>query len=290
MNPRQFEAIYNHLIQDAEKIDHHKLFSLNIDSSIKETPLSAVIYLPMYSSGKKAHIISPMIAHLKTKDGGDPLTYFNSMSLDNLESICGERMANGKEFSSYFCELYELKKRARQIQNFGGESALQHLVYNKTSTLDANNFNELFSFLKKFTGIAEKAALHILMDLGWPVVKPDRHIQRILFRLGGWNDFFDDQRGEKILGKKLLLSFQKKWFETVKEINKYYKNNPENEPAIGYPSLGQITSRQVDLCLMWYSQDKKKGDTLLAEPRCSIKPACIRCNVPNCNGRPKSVE
>jgi hypothetical protein len=37
------------------------------------------------------------------------------------------------------------------------------------------------------------------MELGWPIVKPDRHIQRILHRVGGWDCFFNTDDGDEIL-------------------------------------------------------------------------------------------
>lgn len=68
-----------------------------------------------------------------------------------------------------------------------------------------------FTVFYSFTGVADKAALHILMDLVWGLVKPDRHICRFVSRLGGtWKRYFQGGATDD-LRLALTLPFVRAW-------------------------------------------------------------------------------
>jgi hypothetical protein len=305
MNSQQFASIYGHLIDDAIAIQRaggvSKLHGLSNALDTFGCPDTAILLLPLYSVGMAAHVISPRIEHLKQKAASvskSCLDYFLECSCEDLESICEEKIIvkndTGKTdlrpFGDFFPRLYEMRRRARKIV---AANATESLIFDGEFPSQAE-FKVVFKRLTDFPGISEKAAQHILMELGWPIIKPDRHIQRILNRMGGWETHFPDESGN--VSKAILkwYEFQKAWGEAVRQVNagastfgreidsKLAQLNQTGRPL---PSLGTINSRQIDLCLMWFSQTQTANESGLAAPRCTDVPVCRRCSVPGCKGR-----
>jgi hypothetical protein len=282
MKPPQFHAIYNHLLTDARHLSNHKIFDICDLDGI--TPVDAILYLPLYSLGIAAHGMEARIAYLKGKASGRDLEYFTQSPLEILEDICRECYSEGKLFGDFFIRLYEIRHRAKAIVQLTVERVEQQLTPPKEFP-EENTFKNVLAFLMKFRGVSDKAAQHILMDLGWPIVKPDRHIQRILYRMGGWNDFFDSEEGNKKFNSQEWYRFQKKWYSIVEDIVTHQYDFHEESLLLGVPSLNDFNSRKVDICLMWFSQTQRREDETLMPPVCTSDPKCQRCAVPGCQQR-----
>ena len=189
MKPEQFQAIYNYLLQDAASNSSHKIHGLKQMKTMRA--IEAILYLPVYSSGKKAHVMTPRINRLKleARKNGCEIDFFVSQSLEDLEKLCTSDI-----FGDFFCLIYEIRRRAILIKELKADVIEQQLEV-PIEFPSLQSFREVMRLLKQFRGIADAAAQHILMELGWPIVKPDRHIQRILHRVGGWGCFFDPDSG-----------------------------------------------------------------------------------------------
>jgi hypothetical protein len=278
MKPEQFQAIYNHLLKDADGNSRHKIHGLK--QLVTMRPIEAILYLPVYSAGKKAHVMTPRIDRLKieARKSGCEIDFFVSQSLENLEKLCTPNV-----FGDFFCLVYEIRRRAILIKELKVDVIEPQLrVPNEFPNLQS--FGEVMKLLKRFRGIADAAAQHILMELGWPIVKPDRHIQRILHRVGGWDCFFNTDGGDKILDQPSLYEFQKTWSQAVNEINRCDLSIENLPPSV--PSLNELNSRMIDACLMFFCQSRGKEDEkLLGKPLCTSDPDCVRCPVPECNFR-----
>ena len=273
MQPVQFAAIYRHLEEKSKSMPAHKLHGLASMHAVD--PVSGVLYLPLYSLGMAAHGMDGRIDYLKKRAGGHDLQFFATSpleALEALEALCDEHYKNNVRFGDFFIRLYEIRKRAKHILEIG-ESSFRQKLKPPSEFPSEQEFKTALKFLTKFRGISETSAQHVLMDLGWPIVKPDRHIQRILYRLGGWNDFFDSEVGDKKLTSKEWYKFQKQWTDAVRLITSQLST------AAGFCEL---SSRKIDICLMWYSQTQKRDDPSLSPPVCTVDPACALCQVPDC--------
>jgi endonuclease III len=283
MKPEQFQAIYNYLLQDAASNSSHKIYGLKQMGTMGA--IEAILYLPVYSSGKKAHVMTPRIDRLKfeARKNDCEIDFFVDHSLEKLEELCNENV-----FSDFFCLIYEIRKRAKRIKELGAGAIEQQLnVPNQFPDLEY--FRKVMKLLTQFRGVADVAAQHILMELGWPIVKPDRHIQRVLHRVGGWSDFFSNNRDDHKLNLETLYKFQKKWNFMVNEINNYGLSMQSVDPNV--PSLNELNSRMIDACLMWFCQSQGRDDAkFLGKPLCTLKPECVICPVRECEfGKQRKV-
>lgn len=266
----QFAAIYHHLKEVARSMPAHKLHALASMHAID--PVSGVLYLPLYSLGMAAHGMEARIDYLKKRAGGSDLQFFANSPLEVLEALCDEKYKNNVRFGDFFTRLYEIRKRAQRILELG-ESTLRQKLQKPSAFPSEQEFKTVLKFLTEFRGISKTSAQHVLMDLGWPIVKPDRHIQRILYRLGGWDEFFDSEVGDKKLTSKEWYKFQKKWSDAVNAITTQFLDRDD---------LSTLNSRKIDICLMWYSQTQKRSDSSLSPPLCTAEPVCALCKVPDC--------
>lgn len=282
MSPIQFANIYQNLVNDAQSLPKHKIFSLG--SMCFENEIDAVLYLPLFSLGLVAHGMPERIEHLKLKAEGNSLDFFLKSPLEDLEEICTETMQNGKIFGDFFIRLYEIRKRAKKIQEKIADNVVKK-IRAPSDFPSKEKFVAAIKFLKDFHGIGEISAQHILMDLGWPIVKPDRHIQRILFRLGGWDNFFNSEEGNKNFSPEEWYVFQQKWHSAVTGIINFSYENSEIIIPNNILKINQLNSRKIDICLMWFSQKQKSKDETLSAPRCTETPLCKSCSVPNCKLR-----
>lgn len=119
MQPQQFAAIYQHLMDDARELPHHKMFGLSAMGAIGA--VEAILYLPLYSLGMAAHGMEARIAYLKAKADGRDLAFFASSPLETLEAICDERYREQVRFGDFFIRLYEIRQRAKMILALGVE-------------------------------------------------------------------------------------------------------------------------------------------------------------------------
>lgn len=246
--------------------------------------VEAILYLPMFSLGMAAHGMEARIEYLKAKTAGRDLAFFAESALEALEAICDERYRGNARFGDFFIRLYEIRRRAKMILEIGIEH-VEATLARPSAFPTAPEFKRTLKFLTKFRGISETAAQHILMDLGWPIIKPDRHIQRILYRMGGWNEFFDSEDGDKKLTPGEWYEFQKKWAKVVADIVSHDYGAAAANGLAGVPTLNQLNSRQIDITLMWFSQTQKRDDGTLKPPLCTADPKCQSCAVPECTQR-----
>ena len=274
MKPDQFAAIYRYHADAAEAMPMHKFHHLPTIAQ-EWDPILGVLYLPLYSLGMAAHGMSSRIEYLRAKAAGRDLQFFAYSKLEVLEEICDEKYKGNNRFGDFFIRLYEIRKRAIRILEIGEDVVRENL--NRIDVFPSEQtFKKSLKFLKVFQGISETSAQHVLMELGWPIVKPDRHIQRILYRLGGWNDFFDSEDGDKQLTPSEWYRFQEKWNHTVSEIVNWTVNRSD---------FCALNSRKIDICLMWYSQTQRRSDPSLSAPLCTADPSCLSCEVSDCTLR-----
>lgn len=153
--------------------------SLAARAIIGETPINAALYLPMYSMGMAAGIITARISWLQ--GNGWDLEQLAGATVQDRHSIAQAALDNGHAFGM-LQRIEQLVERAGQIADRADE------LIEVLTPIDNWDCRELLAplrALRPITGIGFAAAVHILMELGWGIVKPDRHICRFLSRLGG---------------------------------------------------------------------------------------------------------
>jgi hypothetical protein len=285
MTPEQFSAIYSHLIRDArQSCGKHKMFGLR--DQTEAGVIDGILFLPLYSLGIAAHGMEARVRHLKDKANGNGLDFFADGSLDELEKICDSKIQGGNLFGDFFNRLYEIRQRAKKVRELGVQKVETQLQKPEVFPTPSE-FKEALKLLKEFKGISDVAAQHILMDCGWPIVKPDRHVQRILYRLGGWTKFVGTGSDNKKRGLEEWYGFQKKWKRCVDAILEHQDSSLEQACELDLPVLRELNSRKIDYCLMWFAQTQKQDNCSLGPAVCIADPRCENCRVPNCTKRKK---
>ena len=178
----------------------------------------------------------------------------------------------------------QLLDRAKRIAACGAEALT--LVLQPRPDWATDDLVEPFALLSSFPGVGNAAALHILMDLGWGVVKPDRHICRFLSRLGGpWRRYFPGGP-TTVLPAPLMLNFAATWRDICASFTTSNVPPPAPRGAVTFPPLAGLTSRQIDILIMWFTQVVARLERPWRPAQlCGEQPQCARCTVPGCPER-----
>ncbi len=267
----QICAIYKYL---RENTDHQVL--ANHLNAINEAwnAEEAVLYLPMYSLRTlNRGAASRRIAWLRINEmDANALANANPNALSNRDIGDGALFGAPRGTS-------QLVNRAQSLVILGPHflETLQPAQWSWEQLLRC-----LIS-LETFDGVGLAAALHILMDLGWAVVKPDLHIVRFLRRLGNpWRDFFYADKDQ--LYPAALIQFQEKWRDECATFARHeFPELPGN--AQNLPEATALTPRQIDALIMLYTQKRSFNEAWRPDPVCTNEPRCRPCQVPNCGSR-----
>lgn len=281
MTPEQINAVYQDLVKRTGDPDNflHRLELVKNDFNA----VDAVLFLPMYSMGIGQAGIHRRINVLRAM----PFTVQDAVSGKCTVREIEHLKVSGEGEFGMPNRLEELFDRARQIADHGEAKLSTILEPRENWSLD--DLVEPFTLLYRFTGVADKAALHILMNLGWGVVKPDRHICRFLSRLGGpWKRYFPTGETDE-LRAALTLPFVKDWRDTCATFASSKLPAPSVNKQVQLPSVAQLSSRQVDILIMWYAQDRAKDEhEWRPKPICGKVADCKACSVPECEARKAS--
>lgn len=280
MTPVQINAIYQNLCQRTMEPAE---FMRRLDEvTNKFTAVDAVLYLPMYSMGMGQAVITRRIDALRAL----PFTIEDAVSgkrtVEDIERLV---VVDGRKFGMRK-RVEELFRRAKEISAYGTTRLVTVLLPKPHWSLD--DIVDPFTLLYSFTGVADKAALHILMDLGWGVVKPDRHICRFVSRLGGaWKRYFPDGATDDIR-PALTLPFVRAWQNACAHFSLSVLLPPPSRNGVIFPRVSELSSRQVDILVMWYAQDRAEDEHgWRPKPICGKQPDCQSCSVQDCEARKK---
>ncbi|AOJ26762.1 hypothetical protein WJ12_17730 [Burkholderia seminalis] len=276
MTPDQINAVYQNLCQ---RTPNPAELKRRLDSVVNNfTAVDAVLYLPMYSMGMGQAGITRRIDALRAL----PFTIEDAVSgrqtVADIEQLA---VVGGNEFGMRR-RVDELFMRAKEISTYGTDRLATVLQPKKNWSLD--DIVDPFTVLYTFTGVADKAALHILMDLGWGVVKPDRHICRFVSRLGGqWKRYFPDGATDD-LRPALTLPFVRAWQDACALFSSSALAPPPSRNGVMFPGVSELSSRQVDRLVMWYAQDRAREEHgWRPKPVCGKQPDCQSCSVQDCD-------
>jgi hypothetical protein len=282
MTPDQINAVYQNLCQRTLAPEEFKRQLDGVGSNF--TAVDAVLYLPMYSMGMGQAGITRRIDALRAL----PFTIEDAVSgkktVADIERLV---VLGGKELGMRR-RVEELFKRANEIYAYGAGRLETVLQPKKNWSLD--DIVDPFTVLYSFTGVADKAALHILMDLGWGVVKPDRHICRFVSRLGGpWKRYFPGGATSD-LRPALTLPFVRAWQDACALLSPSLLAPPASRDGVIYPRVSELSSRQVDILVMWHAQDRAKEEQWWRpKPVCGEQPDCQSCSVRDCDAREQDL-
>lgn len=277
MDRDQLSGIFDHLC--AQSPDPARLLeSLTSRATLRESPTTATLYLPMYSMGMGAATISVRIDWLQ--QNGWNLERLTTATPADCAAIAGAALDNAATFGMPR-RVNELIHRAREISDFGVEDLEATLTPRRDWR--SRELLQPLRALRRFTGIGPAAALHILMELGWGLVKPDRHICRFLSRLGGqWSDFFPHP-GAQTLDEEGRLPFLEAWRENCEHISTQLRASPL---LWNGTQFAELSPRQIDWLIMLYTQNVAHGDgDWRPPPLCTSDPDCHTCGVPGCAAR-----
>lgn len=278
MTPDQINAVYQNLCQRTLAPAE---FRRQLDRVVSNsTAVNAVLYLPMYSMGMGQAGITRRIDALRALPFAIEDAVSGKQTVADIERLA---VVGGKEFGMRR-RVEELFMRAKEISTYGAGRLETVLQPKKNWSLD--EIVDPFTVLYSFTGVADKAALHILMDLGWGVVKPDRHICRFVSRLGGpWKRYFPDGPTDD-LRPALTLPFVRAWQDACALFSSSSLAPPPPRNGVVFPSVSELSSRQVDILVMWYAQDRAKEEHgWRPKPVCGKQPDCQSCSVQDCDAR-----
>ncbi|MFI5025001.1 MAG: hypothetical protein ACHQRJ_25550 [Alphaproteobacteria bacterium] len=278
MTPAQINAVYQYLCQntgDPTELQRQ----LNLVGN-EFGAVEAVLYLPMYSMGIGQAGVTPRIAALRRMGFTVEGAHTGRHTVEEIERL---DIGGGKLFGMRK-RISQLMRRAADIYAYGVERIAQDL-----KPIDNWNIDDLvrpFTCLSGFTGIRDKAALHVLMDLRWDVVKPDRHICRFLRRLGGqWERYFPTGKKDD-LPAPLMFPFAKEWRDTCARFRRVNLPPPAARNGVAFPPLMDLSSRQIDILIMWFAQDRAREErSWRPAPICGKQAACQKCPVPDCEAR-----
>ncbi|MDA7999886.1 MAG: hypothetical protein MPK06_02240 [Alphaproteobacteria bacterium] len=260
MNKEQILAIHEYLRENSPGVDLLEKYLHDAKRPFCDSVEETVLYIPLYSAfPRSASVWTPRIEWLRNNNWGVKEIAALDLSESGVEKIASGVMSDGSSFGSPKAVKY-LIVRAKRISSYGVANLERELEMPENWTFQS--VRKRINFLCDLGGIGEKAALHILMELRWDVVKPDMHICRFLSRLGGdWSRFFPEGEAEEV-ASHLLSEFLETWHKKCIDIRQ----------ATGWES------RQVDMLIMFFTQ----GEEGLAPPLCTKNPECARCRVPNC--------
>ena len=232
----------------------------------------AILYIPMYSWGIKNPLITPRIEFLQRNGwNSEKFAAATDGLLDKLEC---ENLSDGRRFG-FRCRLDELRERSRQLVK-----GSPHLRPAPTA-FDADRVKEKMSDLQRFRGVGRKAALHVLMDLGWPVFIPDRQLLRFLYRVDAvWRPFLRSDSGSCMLPDQHLYEFLALWNDKTAAIRTNAMAGRVPQYARGVPTLDTLKPRQIDILIMLFTQDVGRGsEGWRPAPICNFNPNCEDCPI-----------
>lgn len=260
MNKEQILAIHEYLRENSPGVDLLEKYLHDAKRPFCDSVEETVLYIPLYSAfPTKASGWTPRIEWLRDNNWGVKEIAALDLSESGVEQIASGVLPSGSSFDRR-AGVKNLIARAKKISSCGVSDLERKLEPPENWT--SRSIQERIDFLREFAGVGERAALHVLMELRWDVVKPDMHICRFLSRLGGdWSRFFPEGEAEEV-ASHLLLEFLETWHKKCINIRQ----------ATGWES------RQVDMLIMFFTQ----GEEGLAPPLCTKNPECARCRVPNC--------
>jgi hypothetical protein len=178
----------------------------------------------------------------------------------------------------------QVVQRAQEILAFG-EANLADLA-RPIENWSKKELVQRLRALQEFSGIGPAAAFHILMDLHWNVVKPDRHICRFLSRIGGiWEEEFV-RPGVDTLEPHAFLTFQEKWRSVTTGLLAVASSGGPEFHGVKFPAMRDWRPRHFDMVIMLYTQDIASADRgWRPVPLCQAEPICTRCAVESCAAR-----
>ena len=232
----------------------------------------AILYIPMYSWGIKNPLITPRIEFLQ-RHGWDSEKFAaaTDASLDKLEC---ESLPDGSKFRFRY-RLDELRERSRQLVK--GTPQLRPAPIG----FRADAVKKKMSELRRFRGVGRKAALHVLMDLGWPVFIPDRQLLRFLYRIDAvWRPFLRSNSVSCMLPDEHLYKFLALWNDKTAAIKAGPMAARVPQYARGVPTLEALEPRQIDILIMLFTQDVGYGsEEWRPAPICNYNPNCEECPI-----------
>lgn len=286
MEREQIDAVYRYVCEFTGN-PQTLLDWLNRGTIPWESAANAVLYLPMYSTGRNAEGWTVRIDWLRANEWG--VDQLANATAGDREAIATTRLHNGNQFG-YRNRICELVCRANQILAHGRENLGVMLA--PQANWAARDLILPLQTLKQFRGVGTTAALHILMELGWGVVKPDRHICRFLSRLGGpWIDYFLDPGTAEVDDVAVLL-LEETWRDACNQLRVDGGNEPpvRQYDGVQFRDLSTFSPRQIDTLIMLYTQDVPRRDRAWRpQPICTATPQCNGCGVPACAGRRRAA-
>jgi|GEM_PF-3354530 len=181
----------------------------------------------------------------------------NSINLMNKEGIF-----EGVKFSAMSSKMAKYIKAARFLIEFEKVNPKDKILY----YFIGNNYNfekdKFWDIHKKFSDlVGDITALHLMMDLGFKTVKPDR-VLTYLFSKIGWLEVFPKNSSKEYILKNYM---KKKVWEDV--INKSILLGKELENKYANPL------RQLDIWIVKYGQEPEQefGITQNLEKKFSIE-------------------
>lgn len=248
-----------------------------------DSPTNTMLYLPMYSWGLGVGTVKPRIEFLR--DRGWNVDKLANAKTNDRDKIAEAQISTGIRFGMKN-RIDQLISRAVQIKLIGVDLLSENLK--PRAGWNCHTLLQPLQLLRRFHGVGSTAALHILMNLNWGVVKPDRHICRFLSRLGGqWSVYFSNS-GAETVGDEIRLLLVEAWGGACDVIGKeaQRKSMSWQYGDVQFPSLADLTPRQIDFLVMLYTQDVPKLDLIWRpEPICTVNPKCGKCRVPECEAR-----
>lgn len=280
MDAGQLLAVYRYLLDkspDPRKVVSH----IHPDFDFHGRPIEAALYLPLFSMGIGTAAISPRLKWLR-ENGWDTEQLANASDCA-IDTIVAAKLPTGKPFGMRN-RVLKLVQRAQEIQDLGTNTLSE--ILKPAPSWGCRELIQPIHTLNSFTGIGRAAAWHILMDLGWGVIKPDRHVCRFLSRLGGrWTAFFPQQGIDKLC-ETAALPFQESWKDNYDQMMCALEGTEAKFDEMGAPQPSELSSRQIDLLIMLYTQNIDRDDRdWRPSPLCSVNPHCESCHVPNCTAR-----
>lgn len=250
--PKQLKEIFNSLestIYSESEISESKLDKVfNNFKNIKKKPRDDEEYFKMlvsvtFYSGFKAKTVDDKMEDIqKTFDDYKKVAKF---SVDKINKI----LTNSKIIrhpDKVPALVFNANKIIEIVKEFGSFNAYLDSFGNLEN--DDELFNAVKDLKKRFKYLGDITVFHFLTDLGVNVVKPDRVLCRIFYRLG-------------------LIDSEKDTFGVIKIGRKIAK-------ATGYPI------RYIDIAFVVYGQVGEKKEYGLANGICLEKnPSCEKCGL-----------
>lgn len=165
---------------------------------------------------------------------------------------------------------------ARLKANFPGSRFMEHIIRTSGDGQSIASQKKTYFNLRAHTNLTEVATFHLMMELGYPVLKPDRVVNRVAVRLGmmAWVD------GK---GRKLHPNATAKQTDNLGRDNSFAWGIQEAAQSLS--ALTAVSVRKIDLLLVKLGQDVNEASGDFRQTICSAeKPSCGLCHAsPYCD-------